>query len=257
MNEVTLAGLLPTAPRGRWQSKVPPSQAREEVSQVLRQLQRDVEQAGASPAQVSALACLQRSFLGVFAALSAPWLEEVGTKTVKVKLGSFDVSSATIPAYEARVAVRADLLFDQLRAAVEALDDLLARLAAPPSPEPKSWAEDDRLLEQLQPLFSALATRNGDAALAELGLLAGRLRAQGIEMMLADDATADCFTLYDGDADSYVTVTPAIAVRGELRVRGEARRPRDGRPPGDVVAGPPGDVVAGAEGSAGQEEKLR
>jgi len=94
----------------------------------------------------------------------------------------------------------------------------------------------DKLLEQLQPLFGALATRNGDAALAELGLLAERLRAQDIQMLLADDTTADCFTLYDGDADSYVTVTPAIAVRGKLRVRGEARRPRDTEARGDVVA---------------------
>ena len=246
MNEVTLAGLLQAAARGRQPSKVSPSQAREDVGQFLRKLQRDVEQAGASPAQVAALTCLQRSFLGVFSALSAPRLEKVGTREKKVKLGPFDVSSVSIPELQARVEVDEDTLFGQLRAAAEALDDLVAQLAPPSPPEPALWAKDDRLLEQLQPLFGALATRNGDAALAELGLMAERLKAQDIEMLQADDTTAHCFTLYDGDADDYVTVTPAIAVRGELRVRGEARRPRDHRPRGDAVTN--------AGGSAEQEE---
>jgi hypothetical protein len=228
MSEVTLAGLLQALYRGQRSPKVSPSQARDDMSQWLAQLRCDAEQAGASPAQVSALACLQRSFLGPFIALSTPWLEEVGTK--KVPLGFLDITSVAVPEYEARVGIREDMLFDQLRAAAEALDDLLARLAPPPPPppEPRSWAEDGKLLEQLQPLFGALATQNGDAALAELGLLAERLRAQGVEMVLADEDTAGYFKLYDGEADDYVTVTPAITVRGELRQQGEARRPRGG-----------------------------
>lgn len=244
MNDVTLAELLQAAPRRRRKSKLSPTQAREELGQWLQQLQSDVEQAGASPEQLSALTCLQRSFLGILTALSAPRIEEVSVNIRQIGLS--DVGrSERIPELRARVDLSEDQLFAQLRATAEALDNLLARLAPPPPPPPKPWAEDDKLLEQLQPLFGALATRNGDAALAELGLLAERLRAQDIEMLMADDTTADGFTLYEGNVDSYVTVTPAIAVRGELRVRGEARRPRDTRPLSDVVAD--------AEGSAEQE----
>jgi hypothetical protein len=249
MSEVTLAGLLQAAPRGTQQSPVSPREAREEVVQWLRQLQRDAEQAGASPAQLSALDCLGRSFLGAFAALCTPWVE---TRKVDrpTKLGPFS-TPFTVPVEEpeAKVGFNEKELFNQLRDAAEAFDDLLAGPAPPPPPEPKPWADDDKLLELVQPLFGALAAENGDAAIFELGRLAERLRAQDIEMLLADDTTADCFRLYNGNADNYVTVTPAIVVRGELRVRGEARRPRDTRPRGDVVAD--------AGGSAGQEETLR
>jgi hypothetical protein len=243
MSEVMLAELLRATPHGRRQStlstdeardaKLSPSEARDEVGAWLGQLQRDAEQAGASPAQRSALSYLRRSFLGVLTALAAPRIEEVGESSQRIGLGNL---GQPFPKFEARVDLSQDLLFEQLRAAAEALDDLLAGLAPPPSPEPKPWADDDRLLDLLQPLFGALVAESGEAAIFELGRLAERLRADAIEMVLANDTTADWFTLYDGDADGYVTVTPAIAARGELRRRGEARRPRDGGPGRGVVA---------------------
>ena len=75
MSEVMLAELLRATPHGRRQPtlstdeardvKLSPSEARDEVGAWLGQLQRDAEQAGASPAQRSALSYLRRSFLGV------------------------------------------------------------------------------------------------------------------------------------------------------------------------------------------------
>jgi hypothetical protein len=244
MSEITLEELLLAAPRTKRKADLSPRQAREELGQWLGQLGRDVEQAGPSSARASALACLRYSFLGFLTALSAPRIERVSVNVSETGPGD-EGRSQRDARPEARVYLSEDRLFNQLRAAAEALDNMLAWLEPPPPPEPKTWADDDKLLEQLQPLLGALAARNGEAALAELGLLAERLRAQDIEMRLADDTTADWFTLYDGDADGYVTVTPAIAVRGELRKRGEARRPRDTRPRGDVTVD--------AAGSAEQE----
>jgi hypothetical protein len=251
MSDVMLGDLLQSVRRGRRRLKLTPKQAREELDQWLGYVQSGVEQAGASPAQLSALTCLRRAFLGVLAALADPRIVKVGERKQTVVELPFP-RTRVIPELKARVDVSEDMLFEQLRGAAEALDKLLA-LQVPPPPRPGPWTEDDKVLDQLQPLFGALATRNGEAAIAELDLLAERLRVQGVEMVLATGDTADWFSLYDGDDDGYVTVTPAIAVRGELRRRGEARRPREVGQPADM-AFDTGDITARPEGSGNEEE---
>ena len=129
--------------------------------------------------------------------------------------------------------VTSETLYQQLMGACEAIDALLD-LTKPPPPirEPLPWADDSDLLKELHSLFTALATRNGDSALQRLELLESRLRTRdGIDVVLAGPDTAHLFKIYpnaDPDDQSYVTIGPAMRVRGQLWRQGEARGPARG-----------------------------
>jgi hypothetical protein len=152
---------------------------------------------------------------------------------------------------QASVYVTSETLYQQLLAACEAIDTLLD-LAEPPPPEkePLPWADDQDLLKELHSLFTALATRNGESALQRLELLQRRLRTRnGIDVVLASEATAHLFKIYPGtdpDDQSYVTVAPAMLTRGRLWCKGEAKGPARADPvqPADDAAAEAEDLGA-------------
>ncbi|MGH3611051.1 MAG: hypothetical protein ACRDRK_00210 [Pseudonocardia sp.] len=201
--------------------------AKRMVDDWLEHIRRAVARIDPSGRHTVALRVLERSFAGVLRAVRPappPPSNESGLR----KLSRW-VLTVEPPPEPARVHLDGRALFQQLLYTAEAVDALLDDAVAPePVRETLPWADDQELLAQLWPLLSALATDNGDAALAQLRQLEQTLRLHhGVEMRVADDtATAEDFDLHPGDGDHYVTVTPAVLVRGKLWKRGEARRPK-------------------------------
>lgn len=224
MAGLTFAGLLRDAhaQRSADAAEVDLGTAKQMVGDWLEHIRRAVAQVDSSGRHATALRVLERSFSGVLRAVppALPPSKESKLDRVLQRLS---------PPERARVYLDRRVLFQQLLHTAEALDDLLEDAVAPqPDRETLPWADDQELLAQLWPLLTALATKSGDAALLHMEQLAQTLRLDhDIEMRIADaTVTAEDFDLYPGDEDHYVTVTPALLVRGKLWKRGEARCPR-------------------------------
>lgn len=232
MAGLTFAGMLRDAPTHdpTVVAEVDLGTAKRMVDDWFEHIRRTVSDVDPSGGHTTALRVLERSFRGVLLAVRpAPpppppesgWVQRLGRR----------VPPWESPPEPAQMHVDSRVLCQQLLHAAEAVDALLAESVAPEPVvrETLPWADDQELLGQLWPLLGALATDNGDAALAQLRQLEQTLRLHhGVEMRVADEtATAEYFDLHPGDADRYVTVTPALVVRGRLWKRGEARRPRD------------------------------
>ena len=228
MDGLTFVGLLrDIEQRTAGVAEVDIDTARRVVKDWLDHLRRAVSAIDSSGRHTTALRVLERSFEGIlWTVRPAPQLPS-NESGLMHKLGRRVRPSAS-PPEPVRIHVDGIALSQRLRSAAEALDDLLADPAPEPVRETLPWADDQKLLDQLWPLLGALATDNGNAALAHLRQLEQTLRLHhDIEMRVADNAaTAEYFDLHPGDGDHYVTVTPALLVRGQLLKRGEARRPK-------------------------------
>ncbi len=135
------------------------------------------------------------------------------------------------PRLPSEPAVHTPTLLDQLTAAFEAADRVLAA-AEPPPPERVvlGWAEDTQLLDVFHELLTADAERDGELALRHIAHLKSTLRLQhGIEAVEYDEGTENAFTYmqHTDPADRRIlTVRPALVASGRLLRRGEVRGPK-------------------------------
>ncbi len=228
MHQLSLTALLHEARTARpaEAEEVTLRAARQTVHNWLGHVRSAVTRTDPSGRSATAVRVLERSSAGVLQAVHTA-LPPTGRPSQLQRLRQSVRSSG--PSEPDRLRVDTAALFTQLLAVAEAVDALLEDAAVPePVRETLPWADDQELLAHLWPLLGALATSNGDAALVQLRRLEQTLRLRkDIEMRVADDTTsAEEFDLHPGDEDGYVTVTPALFVRGRLWKRGEARCPR-------------------------------
>lgn len=216
------------------------------VDEWLRYIRRAITRGAVSGGHVAALAVMERSFGGVLRAMkpAEPPLSRQTRLLYSVTRALWTSEPPPEPA-PTQVHLDVDALFVGLSHTAEAVDALLDDVAAmEPVRETLPWADDHELLAQLWPLLCALATNNGEAALAQLRELEQTLRLHhDVEICLADETTAEAFDLHPGSTDRYVTITPALIVRGRVWKRGEARLPEDT----DVTA--PGPRTTHGEGA--------
>ncbi|MFE0045295.1 hypothetical protein [Streptomyces albireticuli] len=134
-----------------------------------------------------------------------------------------------------RPTVHTPTLLDQLQAAAEAADRLLAE-AEPPAPErvPLRWSEDRDVLDLLRDLLSAHAERDGELALRHIDRLRKDLALRHDIAVVDFDGTNDSLFSFvvhpDPEERNFVTSRPAlVAADGRVlrpgEVRGPARKP--------------------------------
>ncbi|MBB5121037.1 hypothetical protein AF335_20220 [Streptomyces eurocidicus] len=130
-----------------------------------------------------------------------------------------------------RPTVHTPTLLDQLQAAAEAADRLLAE-AEPPAPErvPLRWSEDRDVLNLLRDLLSAHAERDGELALRHIDRLRKDLVLRHDIAVVDFDGTNDAlfsFVMHpDPGEGEFVTSRPAlVAADGRVLRPGEVRGP--------------------------------
>ncbi|ARZ71966.1 hypothetical protein M1P56_13905 [Streptomyces sp. HU2014] len=130
-----------------------------------------------------------------------------------------------------RPTVHTPTLLDQLQAAAEAADRLLAE-AEPPAPErvPLRWSEDRDVLNLLRDLLSAHAERDGELALRHIDRLRKDLALRHDIAVVDFDGTNDplfSFVVHpDPEERNFVTSRPAlVAADGRVLRPGEVRGP--------------------------------
>jgi hypothetical protein len=125
-------------------------------------------------------------------------------------------------------------LLDQVEAAFEAVDRLLAA-AQPPPPERVEvpWADDHDLMNLMHELFSAETENDGELALRRIAHLKSDLSTRhGIDVVLFDGTNDALFSFgrnLDPADPRYTTVRPALVTADRTLRRGEVRGPV--RPP--------------------------
>ena len=160
------------------------------VADWLEHIRRTLVQIDPKGRYAAALTVLQRSFNGVLLSVQparpSPPRDEAGFGRTLNRLTPLLKSSPEPPAEPVPVLLDGRVLFKQLLYTAEAVDALLDEAAVPePVRETLPWADDQELLRQLWLLLGALATANGDAALAQLRQLEQTLRLHhDIEMRL-------------------------------------------------------------------------
>jgi hypothetical protein len=126
--------------------------------------------------------------------------------------------------------VHTPLLLQQVQAAFEAADRLLAA-AEPPPPERVQvpWAEDRELVDLLHELLSAHAEQDGELALRHIARLKQDLALRHDIETVDFDGENDRYFSFGRNADPadrrITTVRPALVVSGRVARRGEVRGP--------------------------------
>lgn len=135
------------------------------------------------------------------------------------------------PPRPVRPTVHTPTLLDQLQAAAEAADRLLAE-AEPPAPErvPLRWSEDRDVLNLLRDLLSAHAERDGELALRHIDRLRKDLALRHDIEVVDFDGTNDALFTFVAHPDpgerDFVTSRPAlVAADGRVLRPGEVRGP--------------------------------
>jgi hypothetical protein len=127
------------------------------------------------------------------------------------------------------VMVLKDAIYQQVLSACVSLDRVLEVAQVPEKKAAVPWARTSEFLDEAQKLFVAHVLGNGELALNELELLENHLKARyGVEVIRASEDTCQSFTLHANDQpedDKYETKMPAIAVDGQVVLRGEALGP--------------------------------
>jgi len=161
---------------------------------------------------------------------------------------AYEPGSPAYPPPDPVMIIQRDALADQVRAACDALDDLLDA-AEPPAPvvTARPWAEDRELVGLFHDLLSARQTGHAAKALNRLDHLADQLaQRHGIEV-IEHSAQAEAVgwfsmsTTSDTSLDRIRTVRPALVARGRLIAVGEAVRPQGTA--GDVAVTPHGPLA--------------